>query len=112
MRGVATCTRCRPRKPTLQQALAMNALVVIAHDLVLRASIPYGRLLPFAMAASAQIRHIRRKRHRPRVVLAKNVVGTVAVLTEGRVCIPLGMQLAVHAEHVLLANCLIARLPV
>ena len=58
---VATGAGRRHRQAALQQALAVNALVVVLNDLVLASGVAHGRFLALAVAAAAQLGHVGRE---------------------------------------------------
>src|ERR1039457_1555211 len=104
MRRVATGTGGGHREAALQQALAVDALVVAGNNTVFRPGIEQGSLLAFAMAFGTKIGHVGREGERFRIVLAQNAVRAVAVLAGRSVGVALGMHLAVRAELVLLSD--------
>ena len=85
VRGVAVGAIGRHRQPALQQPLAVNALLIIFHDIGLGAFITERRPLPRAVAIAAQGRNVARKGRRVGIVPAQDSVFAVTVRAGGRV---------------------------
>src|ERR1019366_1740661 len=106
--GVATGAGRRHGQAVLQQG-SVNALRVVADDFVLHSGVAHGSLLALAVTPRAKQGNIHRKSHRLRVLFAKDSMRAMAFLAGRGVRIILGIQLAMNAGSVLLANFIVAR---
>jgi len=97
VRGVAVGAIGRHRQPALQQPLAVNALIIIFHDIGLGAFITERRPLSRAVAIAAQGGKVARKGRRVGIVPAEDSVFAVTVRAGGRIRAALGQQLAMNA---------------
>ena len=70
MRRVAIGAHRRHDQPALHQALAVDALDVALHDVVLIACVSDRRLLALAVALAAQVRHVHGERGGLRILVA------------------------------------------
>src|ERR1039457_687997 len=101
MRRVAVGTIRGHSQAALQKAFAVNAFLVVLHDLILLAGVPQRRFFPRLMALGAQRRHVAGERRRRRIGFAEGGMLAVAGLAGRRVRAPLGRQLAVRAFLIL-----------
>jgi len=108
VRGVATGASRGDGQAALRQALAVNTLRIVLNDFVLASGVANGCFLAFAMTASAKSGHVGRESHRDGIMLAQDVMCTVTVLADGRVVVARGLDLAVAAALILLADFLVA----
>src|SRR5208282_585914 len=97
VRRVAVGAIGRHRKPTLQQPPAVNAFLIIFHNIGLGAFITERRPLPRAVAIAAQSRNVAREGRRVGIVPAEDSVFAVTVGAGGCVRAALGQQLAMNA---------------
>ena len=82
VRGVAVGAIGGDGQAGLQQPLAVDALAVMVHDVVLLAGVANGGLLPGLVAFGAERRDVSRKGRRGGIELAQGAVRAVAVLAE------------------------------
>ena len=99
VRGVAVGAIGGDGQAGLQQPLAVDALAVMFHDMVLLAGVANGGLVPRLVAFGAQGGNVSRKRRRDGIELAQGAMRAVAVPAERRVGTALRGQGAVRCSR-------------
>lgn len=88
MSRVAARADGRDGQPLLEQALAVNAVLVSLEDLLFREVVRPLNLRAFRVALCAHPRNVERRNHRLTIREPKDVVFSVAVLTPGGILVP------------------------
>jgi len=78
----------------------MNALAVVLNDLVLPPRITHSSLLPFTVAARAELRNVDRERRGFRVLPAEHPVRAVTLLARRSIRVVSALKLSVRAAQV------------